>query len=170
MAAAAAHDLRLPVARHIREVRRLVVGHFHNVVARPVALLALGVGEPVARVAGESEHEHIGPAVFVEVGRVGEEVLGIAARVHRLAVVDLVARFEFRAFPPVGAIDDVVLAVLVEVAGGGALGVEFIDELDGFPFHLAGGGGEDGKGEGGGEEGVGIHGGACVAVGCDTAR
>ena len=79
-------------------------------------------------VPGNGTHSTSGPAVAVEVAGEGQEVVRIVLRIEGLPRPILVPLLEIRAFEPERAGDDVHLAVAVEVAVVGALGVELVGE------------------------------------------
>src|SRR5262249_22616698 len=99
-------------------------------VARPVRLLALRVLVPERFLSREADDEEVEPSVRVEVERPREEVVGVVERVERLRRVDLVLFLEARPLVPVGARDDVALAVAIEVAERRPLAEELLRELD----------------------------------------
>src|SRR5437660_9862276 len=98
---------------------RFVIGDLQDQVALPVLVLALGVFVPGGVFAGEADDEDVSPAVAVEVVGEGEEILGIPVRIvglgHEIfaSVLVFFASGEVGAFVPVGADDDVHLAVFV---------------------------------------------------------
>ena len=146
-----AHQFRQSVAVDVFELRRFVVHHIKRQVPGPVAGLSPWVLEPESIFAGHADDEDVRPAVAVEVGGPGEEIVGVgvvrAERAfvsgnRRLAAVGLLAleglggwpvfraHLEIGTRPPVGPIDDIVDAIVVEVAEAGSLRPEFRRELD----------------------------------------
>src|SRR3954471_9963588 len=116
---------------------------------RPVRVGALGVLEPRRVGAGEADDQDVVPAILVEVDGPREEVVGVLIlrsekafepgyRCSRLRLercrcrIVLVTRAEPRTFPPVRTRDDVLGAVVVEIAGGRPFTPELIAQLDAF--------------------------------------
>ncbi len=98
-------------------VEDLVPGPVLRVVPRAWVLIHIGRG------AGKASGEDVVPAVAVEVIHPGKEVIGVSFAVLGLGCVDLVLLLELRSREPVGAIHDVDVAVLIQVAGPDAFGV-----------------------------------------------
>ena len=148
-----ADELRLSVAGQIGKGRRLVVRLIEDLVPHPVPVLALRVLEPRRLLPGEADDQDVVPAVLVEVEGPGEKVVGVlvllAERALEARHVDLrhrpelqlerrrrrivfVTRLEVGSLPPPRAGDDVVHAVVVQVAEAGALAPELVAQLDAF--------------------------------------
>jgi hypothetical protein len=133
-----AEELRLAVAVHVDELRRLAVGDVEDVMDRPGAGLALGVLVHEGGVAGEAEDQDVRPAVGVEIVGVGDEVVGVArgaveGRLVRALVMggfDGVgdALLEVGALPDEPARRDVDVAVMVEIRDRAAFGDEVLGQ------------------------------------------
>ncbi len=121
--------------------------------ALPVTRAVLGVFEPADFLAGEAVNQHVCPAVSVEVVGEGEEAIRVgvvdAERAFEagdgffdavgflefeagVGGVDFAALLEVRPFVPVGAGNDIHLAVAVEVADRRAFGPELVGHSDLF--------------------------------------
>ena len=112
------------VAPHGRFVTHVV----QRQVLLPGARLAGRILVPIGLLAGEGHVEHVGPAVAVEIARVGEEIVGVAVRIVGLGLVNLVADLEIGPLVPIRPGHDVQLAVLVEIGVIGPFGVELVAE------------------------------------------
>ena len=130
-AAGVEDELRLAVAGDVEEIRGLVVDDRMDEVLGPSPLgglhgggVAAGVFEPSHLLAGPLVDEDVEPAVAVDVADAGHEVVGVLVGVEILGGVDLVAFLEFRSGIPVGAVDGVAVAILVDVADPGRLGMK----------------------------------------------
>ena len=119
-----AHQLGPAVADEIRKVGRLVVDALEHHVLWPVPSRPAWVLVPRRVLAGEADHQHVVPAVGVEVVHEGEEVVGVHARLERCRRIQLVHLRELRALVPERTRHDVGLAVPVEVAKGRPLAEE----------------------------------------------
>ena len=75
IAAEVADNLRLPVAREVREGRRFVVHMVEHRGALPMLLLALGIEVEIGGRVRQAVGEHVIPAVAVEVVDEGEKVV-----------------------------------------------------------------------------------------------
>ena len=133
-AAGVKHEFGLAVARDVGEGGRLIVDDRKREVAFPSPGVFYGilawVPKPRHLLAGPDVGHHVEPAVAVDVGHEGDEVVGVFVRVEILRGVNLVPRLEVGAGVPEGAIDGIDMAVVVDVANAGALGVKVFRELD----------------------------------------
>ena len=145
-AAGVKHEFGLAVARDVGEGGRLIVddrkrevafpspGLFRGLIRRILAQITdfrfAGVPKPRHLLAGPDVGHHVEPAVAVDVGHEGDEVVGVFVRVEILRGVNLVPRLEVGAGVPEGAIDGIDMAVVVDVANAGALGVKVFRELN----------------------------------------
>ncbi len=125
------YDLRLSVAVHVAQDRRLRNDARHHLVAVPSAILAPGIHVEHHRPHFGSQH--VGPSVAGEIGRVGHHVQGVVrARVVGLTEVDLTARRVVGTPIVVRPGHHVQHAVLVDVGDGGIPGVvKFVEPLHG---------------------------------------
>ena len=148
-----ADQLRLSVAGQVRKRRRLVVRRTEHLVPPPVGPGAFRILEPRGGRAGKPDDEDVVPAVFVEVVGPGKKIVGVLVLLSECALkarhgdgrhrpelqlerrrgrIVLVALREVRALPPPWAGDDVLDAVVVQIAGVGPLAPELIAQLDAF--------------------------------------
>jgi hypothetical protein len=98
-------------------------------VARPGLAARARVLEPPRFRSREADHQHVRPAVAVEVAREVEEGVRVALGVEHLRRVELEALAELRPAIHEGPRDHVGVPVAVEVGEGGALAVELRREL-----------------------------------------
>ena len=131
-----ADEFGLLVADEIDELRRLIADRLQNLVLLPRLVVIAGprILVDVSGRAGKTNNKDIVPAVAVEVIDPVEEVVGVAFAVLRLRRVDFVLLLEVGPLEPVGAINDVRLAVAVDVARVGAFGIIDVREL--LPLEL----------------------------------
>jgi hypothetical protein len=146
-----AHELRLAVPGQIGERRRFVVGLIENLVANPVALFAFRVLVPGRVRTRKANDQNVVPPVVVEVVDPGEEVVRVLVlaserslesrdadgrhrselqRKRRLRRIVFAPLLEVGTLPPPRPGDDVVHAVVVQIAEGGAFAPELIVQLD----------------------------------------
>src|SRR6185503_20429751 len=90
----------------------------------PVPFRATRVRVPRRGLAGETDEEHVDPAVAVEVAREGEEVVRVSARIEALRRIDLALRREVWAAVPVRPGDHVGESVAIEIGEARALAQE----------------------------------------------
>ncbi len=123
-----AQQFGLAVAIDIDDCGAFVVGDFEERVLLPRPFFALGIFKPPGRRAGEIDHNHIGPAIAIEIAREGTEgVAVIVGIVFGRLFGDRVHFPIWRGVPDVAGYD-VQLAIFVDVADGDAFGAEFAVE------------------------------------------
>jgi hypothetical protein len=148
-----ADQLRFAVAGQVKEGRGLVVGLGEDFMAHPMNVRSFWIFKPGCVLAGKADHEDIVPAVTIEVVGPDEKIVrvfvflpqctfesrnghaghGTDLQLKRcLGGVKLVALLEIGSFPPPGTGDQIILAVVVEVAEVRAFRPELIAELDSF--------------------------------------
>ena len=106
------------ITDQVHELRRFVADRIKNPVTRPklIEFVFSRILKDEAGSAGQACGQDVVPAITVEIVDPGEEVIGIAAPILRFWRIDLMANRKLGAFPPVGTVYDIGLAVAVQVA------------------------------------------------------
>ena len=117
------------VAVQVREGRRFVVDAVEHDVGGPAPLFAARVLVPRRLLAREADHQHVVPAVGIEVVHEGEEVVRVVGCRERRWRIQLARARELGTRIPERAGDDVHVAVAVEVAVGSPFAQELVTQL-----------------------------------------
>ncbi len=126
-----ADQLRLLVAHEVHPLRRLVRDRVEHLVLGPGFIVPCRAGILVdeTRRPRKTGGEDIPQAVAIKVVNPGEKVIGIALPRLSLGGINLAFRREFRPREPVGSIDDVGMAVGIQIARRDSLGVIDVGKL-----------------------------------------
>jgi hypothetical protein len=136
-AARAANKLGFAVAGDVGEHRRFVVDHLSHEVHRPGGVVMhTRIQVQPCLLAGESKHQDVIFPVGVEIVNIGEEVIRVPLDAEGLGRVERLLLLEGRSLPPEWPGDDVRLAVAIDVADCGSLGVKFRMQLLALPGDL----------------------------------
>ena len=110
------NQFRPSVADEIAQRRRLVAHPVKNLVPLPMPRLALRVFKHQRRRAGETNPQHIPPAIAVKIVNKGEKIVRVTIAVLQFRGINLVLRLETRPFVPVRPRDHIRPAVARHVA------------------------------------------------------
>ena len=103
------------VAEEVGELGGFVSDGIKDLVFWPGGFGFAGVFEDEGGGAGEADDKEIGEAVVVEIVGPGEEVVGVEIGGLGLGGIDFVSFFEGGAFVPVWAVDEIEVAVAIDV-------------------------------------------------------
>ena len=127
-----ADQLRLSVTDQVHKLRRLIPDAIEHVARLPVRGLShvlAGVHVQLRRRTGQPDRDQIVPAVPRKVVDPSKKIARVPVAVLRLGVIDFVRLRELRPLKPERPVDDIRLAIFVDVAEVGPFGKVDLGEL-----------------------------------------